>query len=111
APGRVGALTPIANTATGRALVLDLTGEELAAIGLNKHTAAIEEARAHGFALVREEFEPGLVAAAAPVRNAGGQIVAGLNAPPPTFRFDTRLEAAAARVVAAANALSDAATR
>ena len=111
APGRVGALTPLANTSAGRALVLDLTDEELEAIGLEDQTKAIADARARGFALVREEFEPGLVAAAAPVRDGGGRIVAALNVSAPTFRFDGRLEAAAQKVLAAADALSTAAMR
>jgi DNA-binding IclR family transcriptional regulator len=111
APGRVGALTPLANTSAGRALVLDLTDEELEAIGLGDQTTAIADARALGFALVREEFEPGLVAAAAPVRDGGARIVAALNVSAPKFRFDDRLEAAARKVVAAADALSAAAMR
>jgi len=111
APGRVGALTPLANTSAGRALVLDLTDEELEAIGLGDQTTAIADARARGFALVREEFEPGLVAAAAPVRDGGARIVAALNVSAPKFRFDDRLEAAARKVVAAADTLSAAAMR
>lgn len=111
APGRVGALTPLASTSAGRALVLDLPDDELRALGLAAHAAAIAEARSRGYALVREEFEPGLVAAAAPVRDVGGRIVAALNVSAPGFRFDDRLEAAAGRVVAAANALTAAAAR
>lgn len=111
APGRVGGLTPLASTSAGRALVLDLTDEELEALGLGPQAAAIGEARDRGFALVREEFEPGLVAAAAPVRDGTGRIVAAINVSAPTFRFDDRLEAAAVRVVAAAEALAAEATR
>jgi IclR family KDG regulon transcriptional repressor len=111
APGRVGGLTPLASTSAGRALVLDLDDDELRAIGLGLQASAIAEARSRGYALVREEFEPGLVAAAAPVRDAAGRIVAALNVSAPTFRFDERLETAAESVVAAANALSAAATR
>ena len=55
APGRVGGLTPLASTSAGRALVLDLGAEELDAIGLGPHAAAIAEARSRGYALVREE--------------------------------------------------------
>ena len=39
----------------------------------------IIEARERGFATSDEEMEPGLVAAAAPVRDAHGRIVAALN--------------------------------
>ena len=111
APGRVGGLTPLASTSAGRALVLDLPDDELRALGLAAHAAAIAEARSRGYALVREEFEPGLVAAAAPVRDVAGRVVAALNVSAPRFRFDDRLEAAAGRVVAAADALTAAAAR
>lgn len=104
APGRVGGLTPLASTSAGRALAFDLEQQELDALGLAAETIAA--ARARGYALVREEFEPGLVAAAAPVRSGGGHIVAALNVSAPRFRFDDRLDEAGAKLVAAAAALS-----
>ena len=55
---------------------------------------------------MREEFEPGLVAAAAPIRGVTGAIVAALNVSAPRFRFDDRLEEAAGRLVLAAAELS-----
>lgn len=106
APGRVGGLTPLASTSAGRVLAFDLDDSELAALGLRAHAAAIAEARALGYAIVREEFEPGLVAAAAPIRDGGGRVVAALNVSAPRFRFDDRLEEAARKVVAAAERLS-----
>jgi IclR family transcriptional regulator, KDG regulon repressor len=106
APGRIGALTPLGSTSAGRVLVLDLDDHELDAMGLGPHRSRIARARELGYAIVREEFEPGLVAAAAPVRDAAGGVVAALNVSAPRFRFDDRLEAAALRVVAAARALS-----
>ncbi|MEA2484271.1 MAG: hypothetical protein QOC55_2218 [Thermoleophilaceae bacterium] len=111
APGRVGALTPLGSTSAGRALALDLADDELEALGLGPHRAAITHARKLGYAIVREEFEPGLVAAAAPVRDDAGAIVAAVNVSAPRFRFDDRLDAAALRVVAAADELAAAATR
>jgi DNA-binding IclR family transcriptional regulator len=111
APGRVGGLTPLASTSAGRVLALDLADDELRSLGLAAQLEAIREARRLGYALVREEFEPGLVAAAAPVRDAAGSVVAAINVSAPRFRFDDRLEAAALRVVAAADALSAASTR
>src|SRR5438094_525776 len=48
APGRVGGLTPLSSTSAGRALVLDLSDEELGAVGLGADTAAIAEARRRG---------------------------------------------------------------
>jgi DNA-binding IclR family transcriptional regulator len=106
APGRVGELTPLASTSAGRALAFDLAPAELKALGLARTAKAIATARALGYAIVREEFEPGLVAAAAPIRDAAGRIVAALNVSAPRFRFDDRLEASAPRVVEAAGVLS-----
>jgi IclR family KDG regulon transcriptional repressor len=106
APGRVGGLTPLASTSAGRALAFDLDAAELKQLGLGSYSAEIAAARSLGYAIVREEFEPGLVAAAAPIRDAAGRIVAALNVSAPRFRFDDRLEEAAARVLEAAGVLS-----
>jgi len=106
APAAVGSLTPLATTSAGRALAFDLDPGELEALGLGATADRIAEARSLGYAIVREEFEPGLVAAAAPVRDSGGRIVAAVNVSAPAFRFAGRLEEAAAAVVAAAAELS-----
>lgn len=106
APGRVGGLAPLATTSAGRVLVSDLTPTELDALGLADARAALADVAVRGFAIVREEFEPGLVAAAAPIHGISGAIVAALNVSAPLFRFDDRLEDAAASLVVAANALS-----
>lgn len=107
APGKVGGLTPLATTSAGRVLAIDLGDAELGALGLADAAEAIGRARALGYAIVREEFEPGLVAAAAPVRDAAGRVIAAINVSAPRFRLDDeRLEAAASLVVAAADALS-----
>ena len=108
APGRVGGLTPLAHTSAGRVLALDLDTAELGELGLAGDAAAIASARALGYAIVREEFEPGLVAAAAPIRDGAGRVVAALNVSAPRFRFDDRLEEAALRVLEAADTLSTA---
>ncbi len=102
APGRAGGLTPIATTSAGRALAFDLSPEELAAVGADGSSAALAEARARGFAIVREEFEPGLVSVAAPIRDDAGRIVAALNVSAPGFRFGDRLDATGPVVVKAA---------
>jgi len=106
APGRVGGLAPIGTTSAGRVLVSDLVPAELDALGLSDARSAIADVAVHGFSIVREEFEPGLVAAAAPIRGVSGAVVAALNVSAPRFRFDDRLEDAAARLVVAANELS-----
>jgi IclR family transcriptional regulator, KDG regulon repressor len=106
APGRVGGLTPLASTSAGRLLAFELDAEELDELRLGDYAAAIASARALGYAIVREEFEPGVVAAAAPIRDGAGRVVAALNVSAPRFRFDDRLEDAAVRVREAADALS-----
>ena len=106
APGRVGGLTPLASTSAGRALSVDLDAADLEALGLEHDAERIAEARALGYAIVREEFEPGVVAAAAPIRDASGRVAAALNVSAPRFRFDDRLQEAALRIVEAADALS-----
>jgi IclR family transcriptional regulator, KDG regulon repressor len=106
APGRVGGLTPLTSTSAGRALAIDLDDADLEALGLARDAGRIAEARSLGYAIVREEFEPGVVAAAAPIRDASGRVLAALNVSAPRFRFDDRLEDAAVRVVAAADRLS-----
>jgi IclR family transcriptional regulator, KDG regulon repressor len=106
APGRVGGLTPLATTSAGRVLVSDLDQAELDALGLAASKRAIAAARRLGYAVVKEEFEPGVVAAAAPVRDASGRIVAALNVSAPRFRFDERLDEAGARLVEAANGIT-----
>jgi IclR family transcriptional regulator, KDG regulon repressor len=106
APGRVGGLAPLATTSAGRVLVSDLADDELAALGLAEAADAIAQARSDGYAIVREEFEPGLVAAAVPIRDASGRVIAALNVSAPRFRFDDRLEAASLLLVEVAAELS-----
>ena len=50
-------------------------------------------------------LEPGLVAAA-PIRDPAGRVIAARYVSAPAFRFDHRLDAAALRIVEAADALS-----
>ena len=103
APARVGGLTPLATTSAGRVLAIGLDDAELLRLGV--YPAPVRCAEADGFAIVREEFEPGLVAVAAPVRDQAGRVIAAVNVSAPQFRFGDRLDAAAPVVVAAARAL------
>lgn len=106
-PARVGGLTPLATTSSGRVLASGLDPAELAELGLDASAlAAVAAARRDGCAIVREEFESGLVAAAAPIRDAAGEVVAALNVSAPAFRLAATADAAAEAVRAAADRVS-----
>jgi DNA-binding IclR family transcriptional regulator len=121
AAGWVGRTVPAYGASAGQALLLDHTRDELRALFGTKplpqlgprtpRTAdelyeRIETARTRGYALVDEEFEPGLVAAAAPVRDFRGRIVGALNMSAPKFRVGDRLEEAGEVVSEGAGRLS-----
>ncbi|MBA2383966.1 MAG: IclR family transcriptional regulator [Actinobacteria bacterium] len=121
AAGWVGRTVPAYSSSSGRALLLDHDRERLAELFREVEFVAatpktphnVEElydrisvARKRGFALVDEEFEAGLVAAAAPVRDFGGRIVAALNVSAPKFRFSKELQRAGVQLKLAADELS-----
>jgi len=121
AAGWVGRSVPAYCTSSGRALLLDYELDRLEALfagiafdcrGPNgprdvaELHRRIRAARDRGFAIVDEEFEPGLVAVAAPVRDYRGRIAAAINVSAPKFRLGKHLEAAGAAVKAAAETLS-----
>ncbi len=121
AAGWAGRTVPAYCTSSGRALLLDHSRDEFAALfggvrfeslgpsapgGVEELWERIVASRARGYAMVDEEFEPGLVAVAAPVRDFRGRIVAALNVSAPKFRLGHRLEAAGREVKAAADDLS-----
>lgn len=100
--GWVGRTVPAYCTSSGRALLFDhrlpdlltLFGTQpLAALGPNSPRDVdglyrrIVASRGRGFSVVTEEFEPGLVAAAAPVRDFRGRICAAVNVSAPKFRL------------------------
>jgi DNA-binding IclR family transcriptional regulator len=121
ATGWVGRTVPVHCTSSGRALLFDHDRDELSTLfaaadrtrsGPRAPRTADElwqrvtAARTHGYAVVEEEFETGLVAVSAPVRDFRGQIVAALNVSAPKFRFARRLRGAGETVRAAAAELS-----
>ncbi|MGH3049677.1 MAG: IclR family transcriptional regulator [Gaiellaceae bacterium] len=121
ATGWVGLAVPAYCSSSGRALLLDRTREEVrdlfagvdfVALGPNAPRdaddlyARICDARARAYAVADEEFEPGLVAVAAPVRDFRGSIVAALNVSAPKFRLAARLEDAGEAVAESARRLS-----
>jgi DNA-binding IclR family transcriptional regulator len=122
AAGWSGRTVPVYCTSSGRALLFDrdhdalselLSGVEFRKLGPNTVSSVgqlyerVVASRARGYALVDEEFELGLVGAAAPVRDFKGQIVAALNISAPRFRLGRRLENAGQEVKRAADELSE----
>ena len=123
AVGWVGRTVPILSTSSGRALMLDddeLEVRALVARRLGDTDAAgdtptvrraldrIEQARATGYTVSIGEFEDGLSAVAAPVRDVHGRIIAAINVSAPAYRFDARLPEVAPLVQRAAQQLSGA---
>ncbi len=111
----VGQHIPIHATSNGKALVSEITGDELTvALGeLVAYTPStitdrptletqLAEVRERGWALAVDELDVGLTALAAPVRDADGDIVASVSVSGPTFRFDAaRVEELAPLLLAA----------
>ena len=121
ADGWAGRTVPIYCTSSGRALLFDHDKEAIQSLLSNVEfrelrpgtVRNVEElwesialAREQGYALVVEEFEFGLVGAAAPVRDFKGELVAALNVSAPEFRLGRRLEVAGREVKRAADELS-----
>ena len=121
AAGWVGRSVPVYCTSSGRALLFAYDAADIPAVlrqirfdgqGPNAPTSIeelfrrVDAARSRGFALVDEEFEAGLVAAAAPVRDFRGRVIAAVNVSAPKFRFGERLPAGGEAVKTAADELS-----
>lgn len=121
AAGWVGRASPLHSTSSGRALLFDHSDEEVHALldqvdfrseaGNAPRSVAdvlvrLRSARERGYAVVDEEFEVGLVAVAAPVRDFRGRVVAAVNVSAPKFRLGHNLDAAGVQVKAAAHYLS-----
>lgn len=116
ATGWVGRVTPLHTTSSGRALLFDHTDDEVRELFTGTAFTAtgpraprdaedvlrrLRTAREAGYALAVEEFETGLVGAAAPVRDFQGRVTAALNVSAPMYRMGREADAAA-RVVATA---------
>ncbi|MGW0086503.1 IclR family transcriptional regulator [Streptomyces sp. NPDC003393] len=118
----VGQLTPLHATSSGKILLAHLPAKERAALlaeaGLKKvtpHTITaktrleknLAEARERGYAWTTEEFELGLHAIAAPIRDRDGEVVAALSASGPSYRFtEERLHKLAPVLVKGADEIS-----
>jgi DNA-binding IclR family transcriptional regulator len=121
AAGWVGRTTPLYCTSSGRALLFDHTEDEVrelfeatksadggprAPLSAKQCIERLNEAREAGYALADEEFESGLVAAAAPVRDFADRVVGAVNVSAPRFRAARSLPRIGKAVASAANQLT-----
>ncbi len=121
AVGWVGRTSPVHSTSSGRALLFDHSDDEIrellagvpfpapgskAPAGVEELLRRLRQARQHGGALVNREFDEDLAAAAAPVRDFSGRIVAALNVSAPAYRLQGRLTSIGQQVAAGAARLS-----
>ncbi|MDQ3671650.1 MAG: IclR family transcriptional regulator [Actinomycetota bacterium] len=117
----IGRVVPAGCTSAGYALLLDHDREDLGLLlpdtrFRREHPHApqsvdalwerVTDSRVRGWAIADEDFEEGLVAVAAPVRDFRGGAVAAINVSGPKFRFASRLEEAGEQVRASAEELS-----
>lgn len=117
----LGRSSPVYSTSAGQALLLQhdddqvhalLSGAPFAVSGphgprnVEDLLERLRHARARSYVVSDEEFETGLVAAAAPVRDPHRRIVGALNVSAPKFRLGKRLHAIGRQVKASADHLS-----
>ncbi|NYJ00289.1 DNA-binding IclR family transcriptional regulator [Nocardioides thalensis] len=116
----VGQHIPLHATSNGKVLLsgldkqrLDATLSRLAAYtpatitSKGKLRAELERVREQGYALAIDELEVGLTAAAAPIRNVHGDVVASMSVSGPSFRVNgDRVDEIIRAVVAAAEEVS-----
>ncbi|MEV6733937.1 MULTISPECIES: IclR family transcriptional regulator [unclassified Streptomyces] len=98
----VGQLTPLHATSSGKVFLAHLPAKQrvqlLAEAGLKKYTPSTLTARTkleknlvasldRGYAMTFEEYEIGLHAMAAPIRDRDGMVIAAISASGPSYRF------------------------
>jgi DNA-binding IclR family transcriptional regulator len=118
-----GQLTPLHATSSGKVLLAHLSADGrkqlLDAAGLARFTtrtlttrkllqAQLDQALADGFATTFEEYEDGLNAVAAPVRDHTGTVVAAVSVSGPAYRLDeTRIKGITDELIAGVDRISD----
>jgi DNA-binding IclR family transcriptional regulator len=115
----VGQHIPLHATSNGKVLLTGLPVEDLGAVlgrlarftprtitSRTKLATELEQVRDQGYAVAIDELEVGLTAAAAPVRNAHGDVVASMSVSGPTFRLEQRLGEVVPGLVEAAGEVS-----
>jgi len=123
AVGWVGRTSPVHCTSSGRALLFDHTDEAVRTLldgvsfavpgpaappDVDALLTRLAQARRRGYATTAGEFDPDLVAVAAPIRDFSGRVIAALNVSAPSFRLGQRLDSTGQQVAAAAAPLSSA---
>jgi DNA-binding IclR family transcriptional regulator len=119
----IGEPTPMHTTSSGKVLLAYLDPESRSRLlndaGLARFTDStivsrepleeqLADARRNGYAMCVEEYEIGLNAIAAPIRDYAGRVVAALSVSGPIYRFSAeQMLAAAPDVVAAADDISE----
>ncbi len=116
----VGQHIPLHATSNGKVLLSGLDDVALDEVlgGLSRYTAMtitrksqlraeVKLVREQGYAVAVDELEVGLTAAAAPIRNAHGDVIASMSVSGPTFRLTSeRVEAVLPQLVEAAQEVS-----
>ncbi len=118
----VGRVAPLYCTSAGRALLFDHTDAEVRLVlesvdlppagpnaphDIDDVLIRLRTARQRGYVVVNEEFEPGHVAVAAPVRDFHNRVIAAVNVSAPKFRLGRSILAAGREVKVAADHLSN----
>ncbi len=127
AGGRVGRTSPLHVTASGRALLLDRSDEEIRDLIADDVDSAdygphalrslpdvlnrLRQERSNSCTVAAEELEIGLVAIGAPIRDSTGQIIAAINVSGPTSRMLNHIDTLSTAAKTAAHRLSTATTR
>jgi DNA-binding IclR family transcriptional regulator len=119
----MGVAAPSYMTSSGRVLLSGLSDEQVEKLyPLNKKIAGaptncltktgaellatLNKIRKDGYAIVVEEYEPGLVGASVPIRDFSGSIVAALNVAAPKARFEQHLIPAALEMMKASERIT-----
>ena len=116
----VGQHIPLHATSNGKVLLSGLSRQQCDAVlsKLSAYTpltittkaklrAELDQVREQGYALAVDELEVGLTAAAAPIRNVHGDVVASMSVSGPTFRISSdRIDEVVGKLVEAAEEVS-----
>ncbi|MEJ2759861.1 MAG: IclR family transcriptional regulator, partial [Anaerolineales bacterium] len=119
--GKLGARYPLHCTSTGRVLLSNLPLEKremLLKAPLPAHTdktttdrqalnKILTEVQLQNYAIVRGEYQEGLSAIAAPIRDHTGKVIAAISVSGPTYRFDAnRMDENLSLLIDTANEIS-----